>query len=140
MPHPINKLSPEILQEIFRKLLGDVPTESTPVPFTLSQVCKKWRQIVLASPFLWAEIRIPNDFPEESYDEEMAKALPIMFERSGSFPLSISYDAYDHQAEEGPLDSPLIPLLLGQAHRWDYFWTRFSYAAEYLKVACSTSP
>jgi len=68
--HPIRRLPPEILLEIFEECVGSEVDElhrqtlftapSLPrMPITLSAVCRTWRRTVLRSPCLWSYIRLP---------------------------------------------------------------------------------
>ncbi|PFH46510.1 hypothetical protein AMATHDRAFT_69650, partial [Amanita thiersii Skay4041] len=118
----IHQLYPDILLEIFRSTLAEEWTDTITLPFVLSQVCVKWRQIAISSPRLWTEIRIPED-PLEYSEDNFAKCLPILFERSGSLPLIISYDC-EHKSEENG-DGAIISSLLSQVHRWGDVEFRF---------------
>ncbi|PFH45821.1 hypothetical protein AMATHDRAFT_71066 [Amanita thiersii Skay4041] len=112
---PIHRLYPDILLEIFHCVLAERWTDTISTPFVLSQVCAKWRQIVISSPGLWTAIWISGDDHLEYSEDNFAKCLTIMFERSGSLPLMIYCDC-EHDPQEG--DGAIIPLLLSQAHRW----------------------
>ncbi|PFH45997.1 hypothetical protein AMATHDRAFT_51343 [Amanita thiersii Skay4041] len=114
----IHQLPPEVLLVIFCTLLDTNYNETIFIPFMLSQVCAKWRQIVLSTPSLWARIHVPLDSKVAHAHQVIARCLPLLFERSETTPLTISYLCDDYQGQEGTLGCPLLPLILGQIHRW----------------------
>ena len=69
--HPLRRLPPEILLQIFEECVEDEADElrraifiapGLPrMPIALSAVCRPWRRTVLHSPRLWSYIRLPID-------------------------------------------------------------------------------
>ncbi|KAJ7656954.1 hypothetical protein DFH06DRAFT_1091032, partial [Mycena polygramma] len=49
---PLRRLPPEMLEEIFRHTLSALSAYDDS-PWNISRVCGRWRNISLASPFLW---------------------------------------------------------------------------------------
>ncbi|KAK6977998.1 hypothetical protein R3P38DRAFT_3294610 [Favolaschia claudopus] len=86
--YPVLTLPNEIISEIFQH---HVPTYPEPPDFfedssptKLTQICRKWRQIALATPALWRAFNL------RCISSEAASELPpLWLERSGFLPLSI---------------------------------------------------
>lgn len=67
--HPLRRLPPEILLQIFEECVEDEVDDlhlrllTAPglsrMPITLASVCRTWRRTVLCSPRLWGYIRLP---------------------------------------------------------------------------------
>ncbi|KAF9450301.1 hypothetical protein P691DRAFT_810611 [Macrolepiota fuliginosa MF-IS2] len=96
MLSPTRHLLPEILQEIFVRCL---PTSSIPVmsaseaPLCLARVCRQWRDLVYATPNLWAAIHIAVPAQDATHTCNHAirtQAITDWLLRSGVRPLSIS--------------------------------------------------
>ncbi|KAL0063831.1 hypothetical protein AAF712_009276 [Marasmius tenuissimus] len=129
--HPIRRLPPEILSEIFRirsfdevnvrgrKALGTLDTRKA--PWTLSQVCRSWRAVAACTPDLWTTIDVPSRVDGLSLKGAalLEQLLSLQLDRSREQPLSISYHS----------DSPLniaharllersLPLLCSRASQW----------------------
>ncbi|CAA7271434.1 unnamed protein product [Cyclocybe aegerita] len=108
------RLPADILQEIF---FSSLPTEHNSVmsihhpPLLLMRVCRRWRDITLSTPRLWASIHIPIPSPQFSnprhawdvmeYDiptrrliEARAEGTRLWLRRSGACALSISLHSW----------------------------------------------
>ncbi|KAJ6512598.1 hypothetical protein C8R45DRAFT_960835 [Mycena sanguinolenta] len=108
--YPVLALPNEMVSEIFVHTLPPYPLcpalLGTDPPTTLTHICRKWREIALATPELWRAIRV-NDFyaPRRPISEAWAK-------RSGSFPLSINIDI--------GRSGEIYPELLDRRVRWEH--------------------
>ncbi|KAI0044497.1 hypothetical protein FA95DRAFT_1496973, partial [Auriscalpium vulgare] len=87
---PSSRLPPEIMSRVFTILVSiDPPTRTVrPVKIRLgwlsiTHVCKRWRDIALHLPTLWADITFPFIF-----DERWAAAFSS---RARDMPLTIQY-------------------------------------------------
>ncbi|KAF8648459.1 hypothetical protein AX16_006262 [Volvariella volvacea WC 439] len=102
----INLLPPEILSHIFEALYYD-ENNTIHVPIELGGICKLWRSITLATPGLWANIRITH-WPM-SEPRTFSKHLPVihtLLERSGN--LSCTLTMAISNLEETPLLSSIL--------------------------------
>ncbi|GBE89994.1 hypothetical protein SCP_1800160 [Sparassis crispa] len=108
---PVNRLAPEILADIFERLIGpayikeeglDVfrwPSSSLRYPLPLkdiSCVCQQWREICVDTGTLWTDI----------LDPDFLHAVPMFVERSKSAPLHVSVSP----ATRGPFIDSLFQL------------------------------
>jgi hypothetical protein len=87
--YPVLTLPNEITSEIFLHFLPSYPT---PPPLTgihsptfLTQICRKWREIALATPAIWRAIRLTDS--RISY-EQRGQISEAWMTRSGTSPLS----------------------------------------------------
>ncbi|KAJ7052122.1 hypothetical protein C8F01DRAFT_1236846 [Mycena amicta] len=93
-------LTPEIMAEIFLCLAADEPFVC---PFLLAAVCKRWREIALACPRLWAKLFVPEKY---SFPRHMIERF---LQRSAALPLDLSFGNF------AGLDG--IDLFIQHAHR-----------------------
>ncbi|KAF9254823.1 hypothetical protein L218DRAFT_951250 [Marasmius fiardii PR-910] len=111
--NPCRRLPNELLEIIFarcvdadvnvRELLesppctNDFPStlDTKKSPWVLSQVCHRWRDVVLSLPHLWETVDINWKVPpshEKSIDYFVFRRLMIALHRSGDRPLNISWN------------------------------------------------
>jgi hypothetical protein len=134
---PARRLSPDIIQRIFRHCL---PQDRNPVlsskeaPLLLGRICSQWRDITLATPNLWSavHIAIPSDppgpmpiggapLPAPQTDHlTRIQAITVWLSRSDPFPLSISvYNSrFDNVA--GNSVQQYLDAILAFALRWKH--------------------
>jgi hypothetical protein len=85
---PIDRLPPELLSEIFQRLLplwGRMPRKLVMLP---SKICRRWRKVSLSTPILYSSITIGRQ--HGSIDSEVA-LMKAWLSRSGALPLSLDY-------------------------------------------------
>ncbi|KAJ7156506.1 hypothetical protein C8R43DRAFT_1065415 [Mycena crocata] len=115
--YPVLTLPNEIVSEIFLHFLPPYPDCPSPTgrfsPTLLTQICRKWRQIALATPALWSAI--PSPPLEAICDEKYVHLLESWLARSGLCPVSINIGDEPEDLQEGVLQA-LIPHRL----RWEY--------------------
>ena len=129
----IRDLPPELLGDIFlwttwwvRKFETDLDGEILePNPefiLSLSQVCRYWRTIAIATPGMWASIptlrKWRSDDPES---EAFIYLLRTFIERSGNSPIHITVhitELFNNLEDSDQLQSPCLQLLASQCHRW----------------------
>ncbi|KAJ7249253.1 hypothetical protein B0H12DRAFT_703407 [Mycena haematopus] len=101
----IMRLPVEILSEIF---LHCGKKQDGCRPRLVATVCRKWRNIALATPNLWSDVRLAQ---EEIKVEALHSLLDLQLQRSGQVPLSIVFCE--------PRDTTsTLRLLLAVSHRW----------------------
>ncbi|KAF7376713.1 F-box domain-containing protein [Mycena sanguinolenta] len=88
--YPVLTLPTEITSEIFINFLPTYP-EPPPLkglasPTMLTHVCRKWREVALATPALWRAIKLGD--PDIRH-EQVRRISDAWIRRSGSLPLSI---------------------------------------------------
>ncbi|KAK6978027.1 F-box domain-containing protein [Favolaschia claudopus] len=124
--YPVLSLPDEMVCEIFVRFLPPYPDPSPLVgllsPTTLTHVCRRWREVALATPDLWKAIDlIPPDclsqisstrsigtIPLNSLHQTRARTLgSLWIKRSGTHPLSIR--AVDLDNPSFPIFSTLLP-------------------------------
>ena len=84
----INKVPPEILLEIFSFSAFEFEygiASHTEPPWTLAQVCGRWRRLAIAAHELWSSIELNTQSMNASY----FNMLTTWFNRSGNHPLDI---------------------------------------------------
>ncbi|KAF8907221.1 hypothetical protein CPB85DRAFT_1415353 [Mucidula mucida] len=130
--HPMRSVPDDILYEIFSHCIPNWtsdnlrhgqcnPHDSLDVknePWTLGQVCSRWRNVVLQLPSLWSTVVL--HFPKyRSKDQDHLLArLRLLLERSRACDLTV-IAATDYVASFG-IENPLIALLRQTSHRWKY--------------------
>lgn len=94
---PIERLPPEILSEIFLRLLPPtwgsesnlmVPRKVVMLP---GQICRRWRKVALSTPKLYTSITIGRE--HGSVELEVA-LIKVWLARSGNLPLSLDYTLF----------------------------------------------
>ncbi|PPQ72105.1 hypothetical protein CVT26_006883 [Gymnopilus dilepis] len=108
------RLPDDVLREIFQQCLPanrNTPLKKTGAPWLFTQVCRRWRQVALETPSLWATIHISIDtmkttpkFNDRGWPTQVAtqddslmrhqtRALAVgsWLARSRSLPVSISF-------------------------------------------------
>jgi len=113
--HPIRRLPPEVLAEIFISTSADLtnPLCMKEPPWILAQVCHRWRSIALSLPKLYSSLALRLDL--RATEASSAKAVSILAEylaRSGSYPLTICVFS------DFTPNHPLLSLLYSYSHRW----------------------
>ena len=79
-PHPITRVPPDVLREIFDTVAQIDPD----APLMLLNTCTAWKALVLETPSLWNNIHIAVDH------EDVLEALGIFLYFSRSVPLDVS--------------------------------------------------
>ncbi|KAJ7589488.1 hypothetical protein C8J56DRAFT_938714 [Mycena floridula] len=124
--HPIRRMPPEILFEIFVHCVQqDHDPEKTNLdisqsPWSLTRVCRRWRNIAVARPSLWTDIRIIStqnlhyglDYHSTFF--RWTRLLGIQLIRSRSLPLNL----YITSQSTFPRQSSLLALLFSTSPRW----------------------
>ncbi|KAJ6481833.1 hypothetical protein C8R45DRAFT_1100240 [Mycena sanguinolenta] len=94
--YPVSTLPDEIIAEIFIQFLPIYPICPPLVgslsPTSLTQVCRRWRAVAIATPALWRAILIEfsRGYGLEQY--QILQLVGAWLGRSGSYPLSIDMD------------------------------------------------
>ncbi|KAJ7326160.1 hypothetical protein DFH08DRAFT_334197 [Mycena albidolilacea] len=119
--YPVLKLPNEIVSEIFVHFL---PVYPRPPPLTgirsptwLTLICRKWREIALATPALWRAIGLTGHIPYEQRDQ----ISEIWIKRTGSGSLSIKIHN-THLSE-------MIPAVVAHRARWEHLHLRVCVSA-----------
>ncbi|KAJ7887369.1 hypothetical protein B0H13DRAFT_2043019, partial [Mycena leptocephala] len=116
--YPVLTLPNEIPSEIFLHFLPNYPN-CPPLtgnfsPTLLTQICRIWREIALATPALWRAIAL-SDEPDDIPFERQADIGDVWLSRSGRCPLSICLDEnYDGNAVH------LLAAVIPHRERWEY--------------------
>ncbi|KAF8268961.1 hypothetical protein EI94DRAFT_1726327 [Lactarius quietus] len=125
---PFYWLPPELLIHIFvlstYSVLDPAQSQIDTAPFSISHVCRRWREIALATPVLWRRVVLtPQDI---SFRHPVSPATQTFLERSKGIPTEVfyaipSYQASPHDSEPPqPLGSFVLettpPLALRSLH------------------------
>ncbi|KAJ7906185.1 hypothetical protein B0H13DRAFT_2333760 [Mycena leptocephala] len=91
--YPVLALPNEIVSEIFIQFLWIFPNSPPLIgflsPAVLTHICRKWREIVLATPTLWTDIPLSEDDTERhahisiQYLDEQVPFLPSVYPNQG---------------------------------------------------------
>ncbi|KAJ7608417.1 hypothetical protein FB45DRAFT_387299 [Roridomyces roridus] len=124
---PAFSLPPELVSEIFLHCLPRHP-DLPPVtglesPFTLSHICRKWREIALSTPALWRGISVTLDGCRGGRRE--LDLLKTYLSRSGCMPLSIRLNcgalADVHGREDAsPFAAPFVNAIALRSDRLEH--------------------
>ncbi|KAK0435608.1 hypothetical protein EV421DRAFT_2039044 [Armillaria borealis] len=127
--HPIRRLPPEVLSEIFLQCIDENGTENeasrfldaTPscpknsldpsqCPWTLSKVCSKWRAISLSFPRLWSNIHL---HVRDKKPRKSIRTLNLQLHRSGTHALKVAFTV-------SPMKDlpPITEVLISSCLRW----------------------
>ncbi|KAK6984889.1 hypothetical protein R3P38DRAFT_3292251 [Favolaschia claudopus] len=110
---PFPSLPFEIMAEIFIVFRDDALDEELPCLTDMqavSQVCRRWRDVSLAIPELWA--RIPLNFHSNNHFARLKNLLTLWLERSTPRPLALTIRSCYPDTE-----NPIIQFLLCHARR-----------------------
>ncbi|KAJ7935142.1 hypothetical protein B0H13DRAFT_2472959 [Mycena leptocephala] len=115
--YPVLTLPNEIVSEIFIHFLPVYPL-CPPLagilsPTSLTQICRKWRDIALATPALWRAIRL-SDYHIPS--EPRRVIFDLWLNRSRCCPLSVHIDEYNEWLHVPGTFSDVI----SHSTRWEY--------------------
>ncbi|KAF8150380.1 hypothetical protein K438DRAFT_2027209 [Mycena galopus ATCC 62051] len=115
--YPVLTLPTEITSNIFINFLPVYPAcpplMGPSSPTLLTQICRHWRQIAVATPELWRAISFDKDHVVSL--EEQLDLYHIWLARSRSYPLSIKFGGFrDEDAEE------VLKAIAPHRARWEY--------------------
>ncbi|KAK7044514.1 F-box domain-containing protein [Favolaschia claudopus] len=92
-PAFLSRVPVEIYSRIFMLNLPSHETNDEPAPWTVSQVCYRWREIVLAQRGLWTFIDVRSHRRKKFTN---TFRLKTQLRRSGDLPLDIQFSAQQH--------------------------------------------
>ncbi|KAJ7772503.1 hypothetical protein B0H14DRAFT_3894704 [Mycena olivaceomarginata] len=130
--YPVLTLPNEIVPEIFVQFLPDFPRYSPPIgalsPYLLCHICRKWRDIALATPALWSVISL--SFRKAGRVPQKLRYLQTSIERSGSCRLSLKLGTSLDQEYLAELNHAVI----NHFHRVEYLdlssWSGFEFPTD----------
>ncbi|KAK0491703.1 hypothetical protein EDD18DRAFT_1334584 [Armillaria luteobubalina] len=113
---PSRRLPTELLTDIFIRCSSlrdrsDSPLDPSAFPWTLSHVCRKWREVAIATPELWSSIHLnfeDDPFLNGSRKREAAFMLGIILDRARPHDLDISIYS-DNDISTHPAGAVLLP-------------------------------
>ncbi|KAF8905847.1 hypothetical protein CPB84DRAFT_1771328 [Gymnopilus junonius] len=120
----INTIPPEILAEIFLKLLEDddigLQHSNRPLvsrfcdsdPLLFGHVCSYWRNVALHTPKLWSRIYVLK--PQRS----QVKLTQLWLERAGAHPLDLSIRAFTVDKCDQSAAIDIMSLFIGRRQYW----------------------
>jgi len=112
--HPICKLSPEVLGDIFAQCLPHSPVaiSSRDCPLLLLQVCRLWRQVAFGTPVLWTTLEFVH------FKLNTLAIVRMWLHHSGSLPVKIILPSSERPGElEAAELEAVVELLLTNFHR-----------------------
>ncbi|KAL0569045.1 hypothetical protein V5O48_012930 [Marasmius crinis-equi] len=119
---PIHRLPLEILTRIFVINCAGVRLMPMPDVFSISQVCRRWREILLSTALFWSDFRVSGtgyDLERKEGQAELAPTVRLFLERSKNHPLTLVFLVLseDFRREEYKIPEHLS-LLVESAERW----------------------
>ncbi|KAJ8073126.1 hypothetical protein PM082_019994 [Marasmius tenuissimus] len=132
--HPIRRVPPEILTEVFRICTANDATEQSmpflcpddwlsfpgsldtrKAPWILGQVCRGWREVATSASDLWTQISVPFKSKASSrLLSALNRNLRLQLERSHKRPLTVA-----HRDPYGGIENPLLLVLRNSHSRWE---------------------
>ncbi|KAJ6582037.1 hypothetical protein B0H19DRAFT_1117351 [Mycena capillaripes] len=119
----LRRIPTEILSLIFIFSLPPHQINTDPAPWTISQVCVRWRTIVISQPFFWASVNLTL---HQNFADSFR--LETQLHRSGELPLNIEFSTHDTclhcdftepQCIFSSTDFRIIQILCKHASRWE---------------------
>jgi hypothetical protein len=110
---PLRRLPTELISLIF---VFTRPSAGNPAPWTVSQVCRRWRAISISQPSFWTSVVL--DFGRRDYRSATKFRLETHLERSGDLPLDIVFRVRSsHRCTKQ--ESVALKLLAKHSARWE---------------------
>ncbi|KAJ7665352.1 hypothetical protein DFH06DRAFT_311459 [Mycena polygramma] len=109
--YPVLTLPNEIISEIFIHFLPEYrfpPLTGTLSPTLLAQICRRWREIALATPALWRAVGSYNEGIVLNC-EMQARIFDIWLNRSRSCPVSIEIGKAALNVDYGKILATVVP-------------------------------
>jgi len=121
---PLRRLPPEILYHIFAffaqpRLYPNTPDNRwSELPWSLSQVCHRWRAISLSMPLLWTGI--PSLIPDMVYttNPSFLEFYTGFLLRSADQPISVFVFSSAAKPDKAVKRHPAIKILISHSYRW----------------------
>ncbi|KII83961.1 hypothetical protein PLICRDRAFT_179990 [Plicaturopsis crispa FD-325 SS-3] len=121
--YPINWLPPELLAEMFLFYCADDDDAAEVVPYyrppvTISHVCRKWRELSLATSALWSRISCRSArWNPEPFRVFVQRSRPSLIEYEYSMPPQGTGEETLLDLEEAHRMSTILPDMLQNMHR-----------------------
>lgn len=114
---PLRKLPTEVLCNIFMHCVPngiELPMDRFSAPWILGQVCSRWREVALGSPFLWNNIRLQyGNWSDNIGLSHLAKNYLF---RSGMLPITLEIMG-DDVGYIYSISNPIFDIVIPYAHR-----------------------
>ncbi|KAJ7276624.1 hypothetical protein C8J57DRAFT_193826 [Mycena rebaudengoi] len=107
--YPVLTIPSEITSHIFSE---SIPADSNAspsrhiAPLLLTQICRLWRAIALATPSLWQSIRLAE--VREQHNNGSGELLEMWLKNSSTLPLSLSFAVRDSGRAQSLIDASLV--------------------------------
>ncbi|KAF7352462.1 F-box domain-containing protein [Mycena venus] len=112
--YPVLTLPNEIMSEIFKHFPSRYPPLTGPLsPTHLTRICRKWREIALATPVLWSALSLY--ISHLSTVEEVHERSDVWLKRSGSCPLTIFITSFRRH-----VGCEMFPGIVAHRTRWEH--------------------
>ncbi|KAF8165655.1 hypothetical protein B0H34DRAFT_247254 [Crassisporium funariophilum] len=115
---PIRKIPSELLEKIFRHYATSIiqwqHVSRIQLPWVLSQVCQRWRAIVLRVPSLWSHVPAIHLLDKRRKTQTTIKYLNELFARSRDAPLTFNIYAPRQEYDT----HPVLDVLVHHSERW----------------------
>ncbi|KAJ7028556.1 hypothetical protein C8F04DRAFT_62782 [Mycena alexandri] len=122
--YPVLTLPNEIVSEIFVHFLPVYPAcpplAGVLSPTNLTQICRKWRELALATPLLWRAIRLA--FNSNIPLKRQIRKIDMWFSMSGRCPISFEMKGYNLSME-----SKVLVALAPHHARWEHLKLDLAY-------------
>ncbi|KAJ7269763.1 hypothetical protein C8J57DRAFT_1323259 [Mycena rebaudengoi] len=84
--------------------------------WTLSQVCNRWREVLITQPLFWVDVAVDLDRLHTDVDADSEFRLRTQLQRSGQLPLNISLFLAEPYGER---ENTFVQILLEHCSRWE---------------------
>ena len=125
---PLRRLPPELLYQIFEffappplYLNGpDKPSHWSGLPWSVSQVCHRWRAITLSMPLLWTRIPLLTLDMKYTANPSFLEFYNSFLLRSAGQPIGVFVASHNPKAEKPVKWHPAIKILVSHSYRWQH--------------------
>ncbi|KAK7041950.1 hypothetical protein VNI00_008932 [Paramarasmius palmivorus] len=118
---PVHRIPPEVLARIFHACRNHGPLTSQPTLMTITEVCRRWRDVALSAPYLWSSF-ISFDFNEWIYHhdtfEPLDRIIPLLLMRTQACPLDIHLNFAYLKDEQMSTCIASCKDVFAASHRW----------------------
>ncbi|KAL0057927.1 hypothetical protein AAF712_015414 [Marasmius tenuissimus] len=123
---PFRRVPAEILAHIIllaverNVFTADPAQKHVSEAFTYAQVCRRWRDMTLATAFAWARISVTLQLDDTPYPYGIVRRLEACLARSKNKFLDLEVECTPCTAHTHPVTNQIISVLLSHSFQWQF--------------------